>query len=214
MIVPSSESAWYSCMKNAIRQRDSEKLLEALYGVYAAGWQTVTSRFPLGTNVYDTDWDLLIVLDACRVDALQAVADEYNFLEQIDSIWSIGSNSQEWYLNTFRKVHTASIRQTVLITSNPNAEAVLRHRDTDPRLPVPFSWANYSPVSEQEFAHVEYTRQHERPFSDLGDDAPTFEAIQDPMYITDRVITAGRDGHEKIIAHYFQPHRPFIQELV
>ncbi|WP_178917804.1 hypothetical protein [Natronomonas gomsonensis] len=201
-------------MSTAIRQRDTEKLLEGIYSVYAAGWQAVTSRHPLGTNVYDAEWDVLIVLDACRVDALREVADEYDFLGDIDSIWSVGSNSQEWYLNTFTGQYAEAIAKTALITSNPNAEAVLKHGDTDPRIPIPFSWTDWSHVSEEAFAHIEYTRQHERPFDDLGDDAPTFDAIQDPNYITDRAIAAGRNDYEKIIVHYFQPHRPFVDGLI
>jgi hypothetical protein len=31
--------------------------------------------------VYDLEWDTLIILDTCRVDALRTVADEYDFLE-------------------------------------------------------------------------------------------------------------------------------------
>lgn len=39
-----------------------------------AGKMTISSRMDLGYNVYNEDWDLLIILDTCRVDALRHFA--------------------------------------------------------------------------------------------------------------------------------------------
>jgi len=41
---------------------------------------------PVGTNIYERDWDALVVLDACRVDILREVADEYEFIDEVDSV--------------------------------------------------------------------------------------------------------------------------------
>ena len=35
-----------------------------------------------GTSVYEEDWDVLIVLDACRPDVLEHLAQEYTFLPE------------------------------------------------------------------------------------------------------------------------------------
>jgi len=47
------------------------------YEFYRGSWRVVGSRLPLGTNIYDRSWDVVVVLDACRVDVLRAVADDY-----------------------------------------------------------------------------------------------------------------------------------------
>jgi len=46
----------------------------------------------VGNNVFNKDWDLLIILDSCRVDALKEVAENYEFLyrNQIQSEKSVG----------------------------------------------------------------------------------------------------------------------------
>jgi hypothetical protein len=49
------------------------------------GAVAVSSRQRIGTNVFNEDWDLLVVLDTCRVDSLKSVSEEYSFL---DSYWN------------------------------------------------------------------------------------------------------------------------------
>jgi len=63
-----------------------------------------------GTNVFDRDWDLLLILDACRVDMYRDVANQ-----DVDKIWSVGSSSPEWMANTFDHPET---RKTAYITGN------------------------------------------------------------------------------------------------
>jgi len=40
---------------------------------------------PDGTPIYEREWDVLVVLDACRLDLMEGVADEYEFIERVDS---------------------------------------------------------------------------------------------------------------------------------
>lgn len=47
------------------------------------------------TNVFEREWDILLVLDACRVDLLASVADEYEFVQGGRSIYSVGGTSPE-----------------------------------------------------------------------------------------------------------------------
>lgn len=47
------------------------------------------------TNAFEKEWDVLVVLDACRVDLLNSVADEYEFVEGGRSIYSVGGTSPE-----------------------------------------------------------------------------------------------------------------------
>lgn len=68
-----------------------EVILDYVYRTPAVG---VNAYRTIGTNVFDREWDALIVLDTARVDALRIVADEYNFIKNVESIWSVGGHQQ------------------------------------------------------------------------------------------------------------------------
>jgi len=73
-----------------------------------------------GENVLDKEWDLLILLDSCRVDALQEVIDEYNYLNknECDSIRSVSSTSEKWHTKTFTEEYDDIVSDIVLVTGN------------------------------------------------------------------------------------------------
>jgi len=73
-------------LKNPSRVLD-QVILDYTYRTPAIGLNGIRT---IGTNVFDREWDVLIVLDTARVDALRVVADEYDFIGQVDSIWSVG----------------------------------------------------------------------------------------------------------------------------
>lgn len=75
-----------------------------------------------GENVYEREWDLLVVLDACRVDAMRLVADEYDFVEAVGEHRSPGSNSPEWMEETFDAAHEDAVAGTAYVTANPHSE--------------------------------------------------------------------------------------------
>jgi len=205
---------WVGQTASAAANRDIDGLIKSMFFVYAGAWLSVTSRYPIGTNVYERDWDALIVLDSARVDAMREVAPEYDFIETVDSIWSVGSNSQEWYVQTFREQYAESISETALVSSNPNARAVLAEHDLEPRGTTPFLFADWGTVDVDCFDYVEFTRDHDRPFSDVSDRTSTVGTIQGPAYITERAIAAGRGESDRLVVQYFQPHRPFVHGLV
>jgi hypothetical protein len=78
--------------------------------------QALGRRLPYGTNVYDREWDVLVVLDACRADLLASVASEIPFLDGVETVRSVGSSSSEWLENTF--VGHAETARTVMVTAN------------------------------------------------------------------------------------------------
>ncbi|WP_349254514.1 hypothetical protein [Natronomonas sp.] len=83
---------------------------------YLRGLQAIGRRLDYGTNVYDRPWDVLVVLDACRVDLLRSVAPEFGFLSGVDRVRSVGSSSSEWLEGTFEdRPETA---RTVMVTGN------------------------------------------------------------------------------------------------
>lgn len=83
---------------------------------YLRTLQAAGKRIPYGTNVYERPWDVLVVLDGCRVDLLRSVAPEYEFLKSVDTLRSVGSSSSEWLENTF--VGSPESAQTVMVTGN------------------------------------------------------------------------------------------------
>jgi hypothetical protein len=78
--------------------------------------QTVGRHLPYGTNIYDREWDVLVVLDACRADLLQSVAPEVGVVDDVETVHSVGSSSSEWLENTFGD-HLETER-TVMVTGN------------------------------------------------------------------------------------------------
>jgi hypothetical protein len=78
--------------------------------------QAVGRHLPYGTNVYEREWDVLVVLDACRVDLLRTVAPTVEFIDRVGTIRSVGSSSSEWLENTFRDRPEAE--RTVMVTGN------------------------------------------------------------------------------------------------
>lgn len=70
-----------------------KQILKDAYGVVSVPWVIGTSYYTIGFNVLDEDWDVLVVLDACRV------VSEYEWLSTPEARWSRGSTSKEEYLS-------------------------------------------------------------------------------------------------------------------
>ena len=171
---------------------------EELRDAYIALWASLTSRYPVGTNVFERDWDALIILDTCRVDALKEVADEYSFLSDIDSIVSVGSTSREWVANTFRTTYTSEIRGTAYVSANAFSKRVLKDRN----FPADRAPVNWKVADADDFLLVDdaWQYQPEHPYKHML-----------PEHLTDRAITVGRELQpDRLIVHYSQPHSPYI----
>jgi hypothetical protein len=135
-----------------------------------------------GTSVYDLKWDLLIVLDTCRVDALAAVTDEYEFLpDDIPALRSVGSKTREWMVNTFTDDRDEDMSDTAYVTFNSHSDELL---------------------DESDFAYLgEVWRSH---WDAKRGGVP-------PRPITEYTIAAGRAlDPDCLIAHYKQPHQPYV----
>jgi len=80
---------------------------------YLRALQAVGRRLDYGTNALDREWDVLVVLDACRADLLRSVAPDFEFVGPVESVRSVGSSSSEWLENTFgghpETAHTAMV---------------------------------------------------------------------------------------------------------
>jgi hypothetical protein len=177
-----------------------------LYHLYLGGWISLTSRHPVGTNVFDREWDVLIVLDACRVDALREVAGEYDFIRDVDSITSVGSTSSEWVSKTFTEDYEDTVAETSYVSGNVYAELLLQKEQLPPEtgngsisFPVPVYDADWDTVSEDQMQSVEISTET----GEHGEIKPR------PM--TERAVrTQQKADPERLIVHYMQPHRPYL----
>lgn len=104
-------------------------ITQHLFALYFAPWLAATAKRPLGTNVFDREWDLLVVLDACRVDALRQVASEYGWLGPVGASTSVGSTLKEWMVNTFDAAHQETIGRTACVTANSWVDLLLEGED-------------------------------------------------------------------------------------
>ncbi|MUV88780.1 hypothetical protein GJ629_01835 [Halapricum sp. CBA1109] len=168
------------------------------YKAYLAGWYPFTSRVPIGTNVYEREWDALLLLDTCRVDALRAVADEYDFLGAVESMVSVGSTSSEWIANTFRERYRPEIAETAYLSANAFSKRVIEDRDfPGDRLPVAWTTVDATAFGLLDNA---WRYQPETPYKHMLAE-----------HLTDRAIAVGRDRDPgRLIVHYSQPHAPYI----
>jgi hypothetical protein len=130
--------------------------------------------------IYERDWDLLVVLDACRFDALQDVADDFEFLDEVDSAESVGSYSRSWMERNFTDEYADEMQKTTMVTGNPFTESVL-----DP----------------MDFERLEEVWRYTWD-KDLG--------TIHPRPLTDTAISLSREKDlDRMIVHYMQPHAPF-----
>ena len=185
---------------------DSPKraVLEGAYYAYLGGWLTASSRYDVGMNVYDRDWDLLVVLDACRVDALRAVAPEYDFLDaaSIGSMWSLGSASAEWMCKTFTTDYSSEIGETCYLSANPYVTKTFVDGVYAPPKAAPIGSAGKDVVNADDFGELRNLYQERR--------SDRFGIVM-PAQVTDAAIYAGRvmDAGRTIV-HYMQPHTPYF----
>lgn len=208
-----SFSQWVSESLDALYSDDRSiprRVAEPLYYLYVACFLSITQHVPYGTNVYDRDWDLLIVLDACRVDALREVADEYEFISEVGSMRSVGSTSFEWLNHTFSTDYRDEVRRTTHVTRNGYTGRVLGQGGETGSSAIPFGPAEYDVVDPAEFAYLEELwRIDERQFPEwtIGEgDSEQFG----PQYTTDRTIDVARTvDFDRLIVHYLFPHDPF-----
>lgn len=166
---------------------------------------SLLSRFPVGTNVYERDWDALVILDTCRVDALREVAPEYDFVRDVDAIWSVGSASAEWIAQTFTERHREDVERTALVTANAFSQRVLEDREF-PEDSRGISHTDWDTLHLSDFEYVDQPWKYAEP-------APV--GLCPPRPVTERAISVGRSvDPDRLVVHYEQPHHPFTATAI
>jgi len=177
-----------------------QTILKNLYYQYVGTTMSLFSRYPIGTNVFERDWDVLLILDTCRVDALNEVAHEYDFIKTVDSMTSVGSCSPEWIGCTFTEKYIDAIQDTIYISANAFAERVLVDREF-PDSNRGISWSNWRTVRGRDFLALD------QPWKYAPD--PPHGHIR-PEHLTDRAIANAKEHEpDRMIVHYSQPHAPY-----
>jgi hypothetical protein len=154
-------------------------VLEALSRGY------LTAKPMADDPVYDEDWDLLVVLDACRADLWEAVAADRERFGPAETRVSVGGTSTEWLTETTDDASADALAETAYVTGNPYS-------------------AEY--VDADDFALVDEVWRYA-----WDDDLGTIPARP----ITDGAIRAGRengDAFDRLIVHYMQPHFPCVPD--
>lgn len=181
--------------------REVGKKLHQFGGGAALALNTMLSY---GTNIYEKDWDILIILDTCRVDALESVKSEYDYIDTVDSMTSVGSSSPEWIANTFTRKHLDKIQHTAHLTVNAHAHKILVERKSlDEYRDFKFTPKVWDTAHASDFQYFEGVWEY------LPDNP---RDRYHPKNVTDRAISVYRQHEpDHMIVHYNQPHKPYLR---
>ncbi len=170
-------------LNRAKRGAVKELIFEGGYELYSASWR-MGKLLPISeTNIFERDWDVLVILDGCRVDLMEEVEDEYEFIDSVGEITSTGSMSLEWMEKTFSTAPDEELASTAYITAN--------------------LFSKYA-CDESMFSRLDEVWKH-----GWDDELNTIPARP----VTDSAIDIMRsESPERMIIHYMQPHHPFIGE--
>lgn len=204
---------WLFDTTKNVRNDGTAGLKESLYQLYLGVWRRLGRIYNYGTPIYERDWNVLIVLDACRYDLMAEVTSEYDFVST-ETTSSVASTSAEWLEKNFKSTeHRTDVRGTAYITGNPFTDEVFFRQEcpecgaTRKRTPGKDCKAcgtSQEPtrVPDHEFQILDEVWQYGWD-EELGTIPPTS--------ITNRAIATWRnESVNQMVVHYMQPHHPFI----
>lgn len=150
----------------------------------------------VGRPIWDRgDWDVLVVMDAARVDMTRRAVRDYSRLpEEVQSVWSNASCSIDWIERTFNG-YPAEAAKTGYVTANPFAN----HDEHETRS---------ADLTSGQVGHLELL--YKTHWQEVRDGIETVP----PEAVTDHAIDTWRRrdelGIDRLVVHYMQPHEPFI----
>jgi hypothetical protein len=172
---------WLERSNDRIRSNGWDGFRDSLYELYEGLWRNIGWHVPRGTNIYDREWDTLVILDPCRVDLMREVHESHPFLGDVETFRSVGSMSEEWMRKTFTDEYAGEMNRTAYVTANVFSEEVL---------------------ATEEFHTLDEVWRYA-----WDDETGTIL----PRPVTDRAIDVARtEQPDKLIVHYMQPHHPFV----
>jgi hypothetical protein len=174
-------SKWVSDSVASIRSEGVDGVREALYPVYKKGLHQLFRLRKIGDPIYEENWDLLIVLDGCRLDLMEELTAEIEYIDSVGQRRSVDTMTREWMRKNFRDEFTEEMSNTAYVCGNPHSAMLL---DRDDFLELKEVW-RYG----------------------WDDELGTLP----PRPLTDQAIQVSRSqSPPQTIVHYMQPHYPFI----
>lgn len=150
------------------------------------GWAEVGKRVNYGVRPHEREWDILLILDACRWDLWEGFAPQHGVHDRFrntEPVYSCASSSDEWLLKSFENAPDEFVEDTVYVTANAYTHLIDLER----------------------FHHVERVWKYARD----PESGTVF-----PDAVTNEAIRAYRDNPDKrLVVHYLQPHAPFLHCL-
>lgn len=145
----------------------------------------------IGSPIWEEDFDILLVLDATRVDMMEEIGPEFGF-NNIEAKWSNAACSLDWIKRNFK--HTIPEDNVGYVTANP------------------FSGHNEDYAQSADLVEgkdIEYLDEVWK----YGWEETEGIITTPPDLVTERAIAAWRNREElnidKLVVHYMQPHQPF-----
>lgn len=144
-----------------------------------------------GENIFETDWDVLIILDACRYDMLKEIEDnsDFPFVDDVEKRVSVGHSTPIWLKRTFTEKYMEEISRTLYVTGNLQTELIFRdHENT---------------INPEDFLKLDEVWRYA-----WDDETGTVR----PESVTDRAIRNYREiKPDRTVVHYMQPHFPSLE---
>ena len=138
---------------------------------------------PAGDPIWEREWDVLVILDACRYDAFEDRYAGADWLSSLEPTTSVGSASPEWMDETFRPEYREEMASTAYVTGNPYSE---NHIPEDALGALDEVWR--------------YVWDDER-------------GTMPPEALTNQAVKHYRSGeYDRLIVHYMQPHWPYVTD--
>ncbi len=191
---------WSRARADSPRRAARAAAHEATAGTVGRAASRLYRRLEDPIPIWDREWDVLCLLDGCRVDLMEGVAADYDFLphpDGVETIWSVGSQSAEWMAETFHPRYAEEMARTAYVTGNPftaQGGEQLEAIDTGPL-----------PLSQTDFGVLYEAWREDWTDGEISTIPPT------PL--TDATIATWRHRSaldiDRVIVHYMQPHAPF-----
>jgi hypothetical protein len=138
---------------------------------------------PAGDPIWEREWDVLLILDACRYDVFRDTYRDADWIDNLESVQSVGSASPEWMDETFADEYRDEMAETAYVTGNPySAEHVPR----DALGALDEVWKR---VWDDEMGTIR------------------------PEPLTNQAVKHYRSGnYDRVVVHYMQPHWPYVTD--
>lgn len=138
-------------------------------------------RVNYGTPHWDRgDWDILVLLDACRLDLMTEVARKSNWLPDVEAHVSPASMSAEYLERMTHARYRDEMERTALVTANPFSRGIDEHR-----------WSAVDEVWRHSWSDTHGT-------------------IVPRDVVDAAIRQHRTDDHDRMIVWFMQPHVPFV----